>query len=146
MPITGLDYADQRFYASTYGRFNTPDPYMARVGPADPRSWNRYAYTRGDPANRFDLRGLEDEDGAYGGPQEEVGDDGDHGDLGGGGGSGDPCTVLAFQNPTAAPCISAAAPIIPVATSPPVAMQRELSFLQYAGSRFRRPRVFRRGH
>lgn len=26
---TGLDYADQRFYASTYGRFNTPDPYVA---------------------------------------------------------------------------------------------------------------------
>ena len=23
---TGFDYADQRFYASTYGRFNTPDP------------------------------------------------------------------------------------------------------------------------
>jgi RHS repeat-associated protein len=26
---TGLDYADQRFYASTSGRFDTPDPYKA---------------------------------------------------------------------------------------------------------------------
>jgi RHS repeat-associated protein len=35
---TGLDYADQRFYASTYGRFNTPDPYQASGGPNDPGS------------------------------------------------------------------------------------------------------------
>jgi hypothetical protein len=49
---------DQRFYASTYGRFNTPDPYSARVGPRDPGSWNRYSYTRGDPVNRFDRHGL----------------------------------------------------------------------------------------
>jgi hypothetical protein len=27
--FTGLDYADQRFYASSYGRFNSPDPYRA---------------------------------------------------------------------------------------------------------------------
>src|SRR5205807_1088754 len=25
--LTGLDYADQRFYASAYGRFNSPDRY-----------------------------------------------------------------------------------------------------------------------
>src|ERR1035438_7870539 len=48
------DYADQRYYAVGMGRFNTPDPYMASGGPADPRSWNRYAYTRGDPINRKD--------------------------------------------------------------------------------------------
>ena len=54
---TGLDYADQRFYASTYGRFNTPDPYMASGGPSDPGSWNRYSYTQGDPVNRFDPSG-----------------------------------------------------------------------------------------
>ncbi len=36
---TGLDYADQRFYASTYGRFNTPDPYMAAArGVNNPKS------------------------------------------------------------------------------------------------------------
>ena len=57
---TGLDYADQRFYASTYGRFNTPDPYSASGGPGDPSSWNRYSYTRGDPVNRIDRSGLAD--------------------------------------------------------------------------------------
>jgi RHS repeat-associated protein len=45
---TGLDYADQRFYASTYGRFNTPDPVKNTSGsagrPSDPGNWNMYAY------------------------------------------------------------------------------------------------------
>ena len=36
---TGLDYADQRYFASTYGRFNTADPYQASGGPGDPGSW-----------------------------------------------------------------------------------------------------------
>jgi RHS repeat-associated protein len=58
--FAGLDYADQRFYASTYGRFNTPDPYQASGGPSSPASWNRYAYTRGDPVNRIDPRGRVD--------------------------------------------------------------------------------------
>jgi RHS repeat-associated protein len=62
---TGLDYADQRFYASSYGRFNTPDPARSSAGASDPGSWNRYAYTRGDPVNRKDPRGLEDCDTAY---------------------------------------------------------------------------------
>src|ERR1051326_4849671 len=39
---TGLDYADQRYYASTFGRFMTPDPYRASAGPSDSQSWNRY--------------------------------------------------------------------------------------------------------
>ena len=58
--VTGLDYADQRYYASSYGRFNTSDPYRASAGPSDPGSWNRYAYTRGNPVNRKDPRGLWD--------------------------------------------------------------------------------------
>lgn len=62
---TGLDYADQRYYASSYGRFNTPD-----TGPAhlmDPGTMNRYSYTAGDPVNRNDPRGLcvEDENGNW---------------------------------------------------------------------------------
>ena len=40
----------------------TPDPYMGNSGgpgdPADPQSWNRYDYTRGDPVNRFDPEGT----------------------------------------------------------------------------------------
>lgn len=55
---TGLDYADQRFYASAYGRFNTADPYKASAGPKDPGSWNRYSYVQGDPVNRNDPHGL----------------------------------------------------------------------------------------
>jgi RHS repeat-associated protein len=57
---TGLDYADQRYYGNVQGRFMTPDPYMASGGPSDPGSWNRHAYTRGDPVNRLDPQGLED--------------------------------------------------------------------------------------
>jgi RHS repeat-associated protein len=57
---TGLDYARNRYYASTYGRFMTADPYINSAGTADPASWNRYAYTRNDPVNRVDLSGLED--------------------------------------------------------------------------------------
>jgi RHS repeat-associated protein len=63
---TGFDYADQRFYASSYGRFNTADPYAAggaakgSVNNAgDPGSWNRYAYTGGDPVNRNDPSGRD---------------------------------------------------------------------------------------
>ena len=57
---TLLDYANNRYYNNAGGRFMTPDPYAASGGPADPQSWNRYAYTRGDPVNRFDGSGLSD--------------------------------------------------------------------------------------
>lgn len=56
--LTGLDYADQRYYANQFGRFMTPDPYRATTesvnNPSDPDSWNKYAYVGGDPINRFD--------------------------------------------------------------------------------------------
>jgi RHS repeat-associated protein len=68
--IEGQDYANARYYNSNLGRFWTPDPYMANNGgpgdPADPASWNRYAYVRGDPVNRVDPGGTcdtEDENG-----------------------------------------------------------------------------------
>jgi RHS repeat-associated protein len=58
----GLDYAVNRYYYSTTGRFTAPDPYRAGDGgyglPADPRSWNRYAYVEGDPVNFNDPQGL----------------------------------------------------------------------------------------
>jgi RHS repeat-associated protein len=61
--IGGLDYADQRYYASAYGRFNTPDPYIAAAkganDPSTPGSWNRYAYVQGDPVNGYDPRAEE---------------------------------------------------------------------------------------
>ena len=59
---TGFDYADQRYYASTYGRFLTADPYQHGANgsnnPKDPGSWNRYAYVEDDPVNAFDPLGL----------------------------------------------------------------------------------------
>jgi RHS repeat-associated protein len=59
---TGLQYADQRYYASNFGRFMSPDPYRANNGssgdPRDTKSWNRYAYVEGDPINFGDPQGL----------------------------------------------------------------------------------------
>jgi RHS repeat-associated protein len=56
---TGLDYADQRFYASTYGRFNIPDPFGGSIHNGNPQSWNRYSYTLGDPINGNDPTGQD---------------------------------------------------------------------------------------
>jgi RHS repeat-associated protein len=57
---TGNDCADQRYYSNQFGRFMTPDPSHSSAGRTDPGSWNRYAYTRGDPVNRLDPDGLAD--------------------------------------------------------------------------------------
>ncbi|MBK9169629.1 MAG: RHS repeat-associated core domain-containing protein [Bryobacterales bacterium] len=67
---TGLDYADQRYYGSTMGRFLTADPYLASGGPAEPGSWNRYAYVKADPVNYHDPTGLVEQcpDGTRTGP------------------------------------------------------------------------------
>ncbi len=62
---SGLDYALNRYYSSVYGRFLSSDPYRASGGPSDPGSWNRYAYTRGDPINRTDPSGLADQDPVF---------------------------------------------------------------------------------
>ena len=57
--LTGLDYAQNRYYASTYGRFNTSDPAgTAAVDVDDPGSWNSYAYAGNDPLNFNDPSGL----------------------------------------------------------------------------------------
>ncbi len=52
---SALDYADQRYYASNFGRFMSPD----RIGGAmdDPQSLNKYAYVGGDPIGRVDRSG-----------------------------------------------------------------------------------------
>ncbi len=59
---TGLDYANNRYHQPGMGRFMSPDPYAASGGPSEPGSWNRYAYTRGDPVNRGDPSGLDDQE------------------------------------------------------------------------------------
>ena len=62
--ISGLDYAVNRYYWSQWGRFLSPDPYMANSSrphnPKDPGSWNLYAYTRDDPVNRVDISERDD--------------------------------------------------------------------------------------
>ena len=55
---TIFDYARNRYYSRTIGSFTTPDPYKASGGPADPQSWNRYAYVENDPVNFSDRSGL----------------------------------------------------------------------------------------
>src|SRR5208337_2396553 len=62
---TGLDYANNRYYSNVYGRFMTPDPYTNSGRLSDPQSWNRYAYTRGDPVNRLDPSGTDDISAPY---------------------------------------------------------------------------------
>ena len=58
---TLLDYADNRYYSNAYGRFMTPDPYQGNGGGSgdadNPQTWNRYAYTVGDPVNWIDPSG-----------------------------------------------------------------------------------------
>ena len=57
---TGLDYAQNRYYANTLARFITPDPYNSGSGsgdPAHPQTWNRYAYVLGDPITFYDPSG-----------------------------------------------------------------------------------------
>src|SRR5439155_5066545 len=56
---TGLDYAHNRYYSSTLGRFTTPDPFGASARLASPGSWNRYAYVTDDPVNHNDPSGLD---------------------------------------------------------------------------------------
>src|ERR1017187_9957814 len=76
----GLDYADQRYYATATGRFLTPDPDgLSGASPTSPTTWNRYAYVNGDPANSTDRTGLLSSGGCGtdGGPVEcFVADDG----------------------------------------------------------------------
>lgn len=59
--VSGLDYAMNRYYNNAYGRFMTPDPYQGTSGGSgdanNPQSWNRYAYTVGDPVNWIDPSG-----------------------------------------------------------------------------------------
>jgi RHS repeat-associated protein len=95
----------QRYYSSIMGRFLTPDPYKAGSGsgdPANPQSWNRYAYAYGDPVNLYDPNGLfacnpdvcggnngNPTDPAVGGNGNPIPDLGD-GDRGSGGGADRP--------------------------------------------------------
>jgi RHS repeat-associated protein len=56
---TGLDYALNRYYGSTMGRFLTPDPFGGSAKLPIPQTWNRYAYVANDPVNLTDRLGLD---------------------------------------------------------------------------------------
>lgn len=62
---SGNDYFGARYYASTMGRFLSPD-WSAKVAPVpyakldDPQSLNLYAYVRNNPLNRADADGHSD--------------------------------------------------------------------------------------
>jgi len=55
---TGLDYAMNRYYSNSLGRFMTPDSGIG-AHLQDAQSWNRYSYAAGDPANRIDPSGRD---------------------------------------------------------------------------------------
>ncbi|MCW5977831.1 MAG: RHS repeat-associated core domain-containing protein [Bryobacteraceae bacterium] len=56
--VTNLDYAHNRYFSSTIGRFLSADPYGGSGTVKDPQSWNRYGYVQGDPVNGNDPGGL----------------------------------------------------------------------------------------
>jgi RHS repeat-associated protein len=53
---TSTDYAINRQYAQSSGRFNRPDPVGGSA--TSPQSLNRYAYSSNDPINSIDPSGL----------------------------------------------------------------------------------------
>jgi RHS repeat-associated protein len=54
--MPGQDYADQRYYTATAGRFYTPDP-NGSADPQNPITWNKYIYANDDPVNFNDPTG-----------------------------------------------------------------------------------------
>ena len=72
---TGLDYSIHRYYASTQGRFTSPDPYviffemkrgrdteeqedMLLEYISQPQNWSRYSYGLNNPLNHTDPTGM----------------------------------------------------------------------------------------
>ena len=55
---TGLDYFGARYFSSTLGRFTRPDPLYSSGRPANPQTWNRYAYALNNPLRYTDPFGL----------------------------------------------------------------------------------------
>jgi RHS repeat-associated protein len=56
---TGLDYAVNRFYSPSHGRFTQPDPIgVDPTSAGNPQALNLYAYGSNDPVNTVDPSGL----------------------------------------------------------------------------------------
>ena len=57
---SGLDYFSARYMSSAQGRFTSPDPSgLLSANPANPQSWNLYAYVRNNPLVNIDPTGLD---------------------------------------------------------------------------------------
>src|SRR5580658_6575288 len=56
-PESGFDYFNARCYDSRQGRFVSPDPGNAGSDPADPTTWNGYAYVGNNPLSVTDPSG-----------------------------------------------------------------------------------------
>jgi RHS repeat-associated protein len=54
---SGLDYFGARYFSGAQGRFTTVDLMMSSGYPANPQSWNRYAYTYNNPLKHVDPTG-----------------------------------------------------------------------------------------
>jgi RHS repeat-associated protein len=91
---SGLDYAQNRYFASSTGRFLTADPYRASSGTSNPQSWNHYAYAQNDPINFADPVGLLLCVPGVTCPPGYPG--GGSGSGSGGAGPGDPCTYASI--------------------------------------------------
>ncbi|MDQ3803537.1 MAG: RHS repeat-associated core domain-containing protein [Acidobacteriota bacterium] len=57
-PETGLDFAQNRYYFPTQGRFTSVDPENTGANEGDPQSWNGYAYAGSNPLKYIDPLGL----------------------------------------------------------------------------------------
>jgi RHS repeat-associated protein len=55
---SGNDYFGARYYASSMGRFMSPDHPLIDQHPENPQSWNLYAYARNNPLINIDPTGL----------------------------------------------------------------------------------------
>jgi RHS repeat-associated protein len=53
-----VDYAINRQYDQSVGRFTAADPYRQSAMSESPQSWNRYTYVGADPINKVDRTGL----------------------------------------------------------------------------------------
>ncbi|HMO82385.1 MAG TPA: RHS repeat-associated core domain-containing protein [Pyrinomonadaceae bacterium] len=55
---TNLDFAQERMYGNSHGRFTSPDPTLLSVNGFNPQSWNRYVYVLNNPLKFSDPLGL----------------------------------------------------------------------------------------
>jgi RHS repeat-associated protein len=58
-PETRLDYFGARYLSAPEGRFLSADPPLIDQDPADPQSWNLYAYVRNNPLIYIDPNGQD---------------------------------------------------------------------------------------